>query len=231
MSNSPGSSAAAFFDVDGTLVDATIAHYLRYFMLRRLPRWRGRLWELSFLLRCVYYLLLDRIDRGKFNVVFYRNYRNLPAREIKAFAVDCERDVIAPRLIADAANCLATHRRNGFRIVLVSGSTDFILQPLANRLAVDHMEATKLCESTGCFTGEIDGPPIVTTEKAQRVRRYAREAGIDLSKSHAYGDSTADLKMLEAVGFPHAVNPDRKLRRVALARGWPIHDWSTAHTK
>ena len=88
------------------------------------------------------------------------------------------------------------------------------------------MLACSLVESDGVFTGELGGPPIGEEEKVRQVRRYAEENGIDLSQSYAYGDSIADLPMLEAVGMPHAVNPDRALKAVARARGWPMHEWT-----
>ena len=77
---------AAFFDVDGTLCDTTIVHYYRYFKLRRLSPLAGKLWYSTFLMKCVYYLLLDTFDRPRLHVVFYRNYAALPTAEIKAQA-------------------------------------------------------------------------------------------------------------------------------------------------
>ena len=87
-----GGRAAAFFDVDGTLIDSTIVHYYRYFMSRRLSPARYAAWYVWFHLKCAYYLVLDRIDRTRFNVAFYRNYGGLPAARIKSWAGDCFRE-------------------------------------------------------------------------------------------------------------------------------------------
>ena len=65
-------------------------------------------------------------------------------------------------------------------------------------------------------------------EKANRIRRFADAGGIDLSLSHAYGDSIADLPMLESVGHPHVVNPDKALAATAKSRNWPMHRWTVA---
>lgn len=219
---------AAFFDVDGTLCDTTIAHYYRYFMLRRLSPMAGRLWYSMFLMKCVYYLLLDQFDRQRLNVLFYRNYMGLSAAEIKAQAADCHQQVFRPRCFDQALECIKEHHSAGRAIVLVTGSLDFIIEPLAMEIRADAVIAARLIESNGCFTGELDGPPIGGIEKGRRMRDLAQERGIDLSRSHAYGDSMADLPMLEAVGFPHAVNPDRGLRKTAHHRGWPTHHWIVA---
>ena len=217
---------AAFFDVDGTLADTTIAHYYRYFMLQRLSPLRGKLWHAGFWVKCGYYLWLDRRDRLRLNVVFYRNYGGLPTAEIKAHAGECYRQVLVPRFYPQAAACIEEHRRAGRVIVLVTGSLDFLVEPLAREIGATSVLAASLVESNGRFTGELNGPPIGTAEKASRIRRLAEREGIDLSRSFAYGDSAADLPMLEAVGHPQVVNPDRALAAAAKARAWPVHRWT-----
>lgn len=220
------SGAAAFFDVDGTLVGATIVHYYVYFRRRRMTRVVGSLWYGAYLIKCGYYVVLDRFNRSTFNRVFYRDYAGLPADEIKAMARGCYDDVVQPRLFTDGAAILAAHCAAGCRPVLVTGSLDFIVAPLAVGLGVDDVIAPSLIESEGRFTGELDGPPIGEEQKALRIRQYAEKYAIDLDSSHAYGDSLADLPMLELVGSPHAVNPDRGLARIAESRGWPTHKWT-----
>lgn len=214
--------------MDGTLIDSTIAHYFRYFMFRRLPPLRAKLWYVGFLIRCGYYMALDRVDRGRLNVVFYRNYAGLPVEEIKSLAADCFHEEITPRRFIEADACIEEHRRAGRAIVLVTGSLDFIIEPLAKDVGASSVLAASLEERDGRFTGELTGPPVGTEEKARRMREFAAANGIDLAQSHAYGDSTADLPMLDAVGFPHAVNPDRKLAAAGRARGWPIHHWNVS---
>lgn len=217
---------AVFFDVDGTLVATTIVHYYIYFRRRRMSSFWGGIWSTLYLLKCAYYLVLDKISRSYLNVVFYRSYGGLEVGKIKALVPDCHRDVIKPRRFRQAADCIADHRAAGRRIVLVTGSIDFIVEPLAGELAVDDVLAPALIESDGRFTGALDGPPIGEVEKARRVRRFAEESDIDLTQCYAYGDSIADLPMLEAVGHPNTVNPDRALGAVARSRGWPTHRWT-----
>ena len=99
----PPGRAAAFFDVDGTLVQTTIVHYYMYFRRQRMSPLLSALWTTAFFAKCGYYFILDKISRSRLNVVFYRNYAGLPAARIKAQAADCYRDVIKPRQFDQAA--------------------------------------------------------------------------------------------------------------------------------
>lgn len=218
-------TTAAFFDVDGTLCDTTIAHYFRYFMLRRLSPLRAHLWYAGFLAKCGYYMLLDRVDRERVNVLFYRNYAGLPVAEIKAQAEECERAVSLPRWYDDSSKCVSENRSAGRRVVLVTGSLDFVVAPLAKRIGGADVLAAKLIESGGRFTGRLEGRPLCGTRKADLMREYAETNNIDLAQSHAYGDSIADLPMLETVGHANVVNPDKRLAAIAAARNWPVHRW------
>ncbi len=226
-SDSGSARQAAIFDVDGTITATTIVDYYAYFRRRRMGPLAGRLWYAAFLVKCLYYLVLDKIDRSRLNIVFYRSYAGLSTVDIRALVQDCHRDVIHPRRFVQASDCIAKHREAGRRIVFVTGSIDFIITPLAEDLSVDDVMAPSLVESNGMFTGDLNGPPIGMEEKARRIHAFAEAQGIDLSQSYAYGDSIADLPMLETVGFPRAVNPDKALAARASKRGWPVLHWTT----
>lgn len=219
-------NSAAFFDVDGTLVDRTIVDYYIYFRKRLMSPVQAVFWHPLYLLKCVAYLLLDAVDRNRFNRVFYADYRGLPAEKTKSFAADCFRDVIRSRVFPGAREAVAEHVRGERQIVLVTGSLDFIMRPVAEDFRSAELIAASLVESNGLFTGRLTGPPIGHEEKARRILEFAANRGIDLDTSYAYGDSVADLPMLETVGFPNAVNPDGRLRKIAEARGWPVHRWT-----
>jgi fatty acyl-CoA reductase len=91
----------------------------------------------------------------------------------------------------------------------------------------DFVYAAELVEKEGRFTGKLKGMAASNTEKADRMQEYARVHGVSLADSLAFGDSIADLPMLEIAGQPHAVNPDSRLKAIATKRGWPILQWST----
>jgi phosphoserine phosphatase len=82
-------------------------------------------------------------------------------------------------------------------------------------------------DASGRYTGRLVGGIMHGSGKAKAVADKAAEHGIDLIECHAYSDSINDLPLLESVGYPHAVNPERELRRIAHARGWPVHELRT----
>ncbi len=220
--------AAAFFDVDGTLVGRNIVHHYVYIRRRLLPRLVRDLWTGAFLAKAPYYLVLDKVSRSRLNISFFRNYRGLRGDAVRGCAQACFEDVIRPHLFGEAGGRIAEEQAAGRRIVLVTGSINFLIEPLARFLGADDMVAPGLVERDGRFTGDLDGPPIGEAEKAKRIRDYAQREGVDLAASSAYGDSIADLPMLEAVGHPHVVNPDRALASTARQRGWPVLHWAVA---
>ena len=225
------SKCAAFFDVDGTLIDTTIVHYFVYFRVKRSSRLERILWAPWFACKCAAYLVLDKINREFLNTLFYRNYAGLPAKEIKSAAADCIRAVCDARWLAGAKETIGKHLNSRHEIVLVTGSLDFLMAPLADELGGATVFAATLEERDGRFTGRLVGRPMIADEKQRRIAELASRRGLDLAQCHAYADSSADLPMLEAVGFPHAVNPDRKLRRLARRRGWPIHEWPVENSQ
>jgi phosphoserine phosphatase len=96
-----------------------------------------------------------------------------------------------------------------------------VVEPIGELLGADAVVATRMQIADGRYTGEIDYYAYAEN-KAAAMRRLAEEHEYDLSRSYAYSDSITDVHMLEAVGNPYAVNPDRELRRQANARGWPV---------
>lgn len=220
--------AAAFFDVDGTLVAGNIVTYgvaLRTAEMSRLGRW---LWILAFLPRVPVYLALDAVSRPAFQRAFYRLYRGIPPAALEARVDRLFEEHVAPRIRAEAEARVNDHRRRGDRIVLVTGSITPIVTPLAERLGADAVLAPGLEERDGAFTGALARPPIAGPAKAAALTEWARDAAVDLERSSAYGDSLDDVPMLERVGHAAVVNPGRRLKRLARARGWEILEWGVA---
>lgn len=130
-------------------------------------------------------------------------------------------EVISPLIYSEALELMHDHRAAGRIICIVSSSPVEIVEPLAHMLRVDHFIATRSKVVDGKYTGEIEfyayGP-----HKVEAIEDLAAELDIDLTRSFAYSDSITDLPLLEAVGNPVAVNPDKDLRRVATERGWMV---------
>lgn len=235
----PISASAAFFDVDGTVVSTHIVHQyvgVRRFLAERYGGVARRLahpfWLAGFWLRCVRYLYLDRVSRTRMNIAFYRNYTGLDVEQVREVAGNCFERVLKPNLFVDALRCVREHLSVGRRVVLVTGSVDFLIEPLARHFGSSladagsvELLARTLEVSNGRFTGALDGPPIGEEEKAAQVCRYADRAGIDLGQCYAYGDSVADVPMLELVGMPVAVNADKGLTEIARQRRWRCESW------
>ena len=133
--------------------------------------------------------------------------------------------VIEPILYEEALDLMAIHRAEGRLIFLVSASPVEIVEPLAEYLGVDEAIASRAeVDDAGRYTGGMDsyayGPV-----KADIIRELAEREGLNLAGSYAYSDSYTDLPMLETVGHPVAVNPDRVLARVARDREWEIRQF------
>jgi HAD superfamily hydrolase (TIGR01490 family) len=220
-----GPAALAFFDVEGVVLDTTIAHFYAWLRTRDMPELDRLVWSAGLAVRVPGWLQADRRSRAAFNRRFYRLYRDLPARELRAQAAEALPDFIQPRVQHEAVRRIRAHRRHGDRVVLMTGALDFLVDSL--RHLGDELVAARLVERLGRFTGELAEPPLTADGRASLAARLAAEQGLDLADCHAYGDSIADLPLLELVGHPHAVNPDFRLGREARRRGWPVEEWTT----
>ncbi|CAM6028149.1 unnamed protein product [Sphagnum balticum] len=222
-----GPLKAAFFDVDGTITRTNVV--LAYFAVRmsELPLFLKLFWVPWFALKGIFYLLIDRIDRALFNRVFYRSYNGRSTSLKDAMAALIYKKYYKPRIFNGAVELIQQLKERGYKIVFVTGALDFQIAPLALDLGADFVYAAELVEKEGRFTGKLKGMAASNTEKADRMQEYARVHGVSLADSLAFGDSIADLPMLEIAGQPHAVNPDSRLKAIATKRGWPILQWST----
>ena len=218
-------ATAAFFDVDGTLVDSDIVRYavgIRTAGMTPPLRW---LWTAAFMPRIPYYLALDRKSRAAFQRALYRIYQGLSTDDLAERAEALFRHHIEPRVYPAARARVTEHRRKGHRVVLVSGSVEAIVRPLAESVAVRDVLAPRLEAVDGRLTGALEGPPLSGGQKAAAVASFAQAEEIDLEASFGYADSPDDVPMLEAVGRPAVVNPGRRLLETALARGWDVYRW------
>jgi HAD superfamily hydrolase (TIGR01490 family) len=217
---------AAFFDLDKTVIArASMLAFGRPFYEQGMISRRT-------VLRAAYaqavYVLLgageDRLSRLRESVlVLTQGWDQARVREIVQEALD---RVLEPIIYREALDLIADHRAAGRLIVIVSAAPEEVAEPLGRYLGADAVIATQArVDSEGRYTGEIEryayGP-----YKAEAMRELAAERGIDLGRSFAYTDSYTDLPMLEAVGVPVAVNPDRVLLRLARERGFAVLQFS-----
>jgi len=146
--------------------------------------------------------------------------RGWPLDRVEAVA-EVVADRLADRVAPYVPALLEQHRRDGIATVLATTTPEALIRPLADRLGFDDVIATRYAARDGRFTGRLDGSFVWSFGKLAAVRSWAADHGVDLAESFAYSDSVFDVPLLGAVGHPYAVNPDLRLRAVALARRWP----------
>ncbi|MBT8214823.1 MAG: HAD-IB family hydrolase [Acidimicrobiia bacterium] len=142
--------------------------------------------------------------------------------EIESLVNETIHDIAEPLVFAEALFLIDEHTRAGRTVYIVSASPEEIVRPLARYVGVDNVIATRVrTDPEGRFIPELE-TYVMGEGKLEAIRDVAARNGVDLDKSFAYSDSVTDLPMLELVGNPVAVNPDRDLRKVAEEKEWPI---------
>jgi HAD superfamily hydrolase (TIGR01490 family) len=218
------SNSVVFYDFDGTLASSNVV--TRYaFFAKHHPSRIAAAWRYGKVLAGVpLWLGLDAVSRRLFNEVFYRQYRGLRHDWLVSQSEALLEEEIRPKIFAGTKRLLDRDRAQGRRLVLVSGGFDFDLAPCLREFAFDGLISNRLEFVNGVATGRVIAPLLAEQEKVNAIRRYCAEYNVDAACAKAYSDSFSDLPMLEAVGSPAAVNPDRRLRKIALERGWPVLD-------
>jgi HAD superfamily hydrolase (TIGR01490 family) len=213
---------AAFFDLDKTVIArASMVAFGR-------PLYRGGLINRRTVLRALYgqlvYLHLgaseERLERIRESVLkLTRGWSQTRIKEIVAEALE---QIVEPIIYAEAADLIEEHKEAGRLVVIVSASPEEIVLPLGRYLGADQVIASRArLDEQGRYTGSMEFYAYGEF-KAEAMRSLASREGIDLSESYAYTDSYTDLPMLEAVGHPVAVNPDRVLARYAREHEYEI---------
>lgn len=223
---------AAFFDLDKTLLPGS-----SLFPLAR-EMYRQRYFTVRDLLRMgtdqIRYRALGTEAEGPMERARAASLGAIAGRsrdEVIEFGRSVAREELLPRLYPQAVELLSRHKLAGREVYIASSSPEDYIALLAEQLGMDGVIGTRAECVDGRYTGELDGPMVHGPEKARRVRELAERRGIDLARSHAYSDSVNDVPMLELVGNPVAMNPDRRLAVVARRRGWQILDYRIARRR
>ncbi|MGI8575541.1 MAG: HAD family hydrolase [Egibacteraceae bacterium] len=217
--------SAAFFDLDKTVVarSSTLAF--------RRELYREGLITRAIVVKSAYaslaYQLLgandERMERSRETLLALT--KGWDATRLQRLVRETLQEVIDPLIYEEALELFDEHRDAGRDLYLVSASGVEVVVPLAEYIGVPHVLATRSrIDESGCYDGALDFY-CYGENKAVAMREEADRRGIDLAASYAYSDSMTDLPMLELVGHPTAVNPDRELRAVALERDWPVRDF------
>lgn len=212
---------AAFFDLDKTIVarSSPLALGRSFFKEGLISR--------SSLMKSLYAQLMFQLmgaDEDKMERMRQEAAKLTAGWEqdkVRSVVTEVLEEVMSPLIYSEALELMHDHRAAGRLVCIVSSSPEEVVEPLAKMLYVDRFIATKPKIVEGKYTGELEfyayGP-----QKAEAIKALAEDLDLDLEGSYAYSDSVTDLPMLEAVGNPVVVNPDKALRRLATEKGWQV---------
>ncbi len=228
-SSAPGPAAhtgqpvrtAAFFDLDKTVIakSSTLAFSKPFFdqgLLNRRAVLKSSYAQFLFLMSGADHDQMDRMRTYLTDMC-----TGWDVEQVRSVVGETLHEIVDPLVFAEAANLIADHKLCGRDVVVVSASGEEIVAPIARALGATHAMATRMVAEDGKYTGEV-AFYCFGEGKAEAIRELAAREGYALEHCYAYSDSITDLPMLESVGHPSVVNPDRGLRKEAAAREWPV---------
>jgi putative phosphoserine phosphatase/1-acylglycerol-3-phosphate O-acyltransferase len=221
-----GPSTAAFFDLDGTIiegysVEGMYRDRLKHFDIGPGELGRSALAALDMRFRRA---PLDELVGVAFEALAGRTEDDLSELGERVFRQD-----VASRIYPQARQLVRAHRKAGHQVVIATSATPFQANPVAADMGFDAVLCTRPKVRAGTLTGDVDGDVPWGPGKARMVAAYAQRKGIDLAGSFAYSNGTEDVPMLKAVGHPRPLNPDPGLADVAHTRGWPVTSLEPPH--
>jgi HAD superfamily hydrolase (TIGR01490 family) len=216
----------AAFDLEHTLLASNVVDAYAWLASRHLPANRRAALVADLVKDAPTLLRLDRRDRGDFLRTFYRRYEGAPVDRLAADAWELFHRQLLTRAYPAGFARVRHHRRLGHRTLLITGALDVVVAPLEPLF--DDIVCAHLGVEDGRFTGRLEELPPTGEARALLLADYASDHGLSLDQSVAYADSSSDLAMLEAVGFPVAVNPEARLAAIARRRGWHVEHWEKA---
>jgi HAD superfamily hydrolase (TIGR01490 family) len=217
----------AAFDLENTLIASNVVASYAWLATRHLRADDRLRFVARTLAEAPRLLALDRRDRGDFLRYFYRRFEDAPIEQLDEDSVEMFSDLIITKSFPAAIRRVREHRALGHRTLLITGALDFVVAPL--RPLFDDVVCASLEPTVnGRYAGELRMVPPTGEARAQAMSDYAGAEGISLAESVAYADSSSDLPMLEAVGFPVAVNPETRLAAIARKRGWLVEHFAKA---
>jgi HAD superfamily hydrolase (TIGR01490 family) len=218
----------AAFDLENTLIASNVVESFSWLATRRLGRDDRMRFVVKTLAEAPGLLALDRKDRGDFLRAFYRRYEGAPIAQLEEDAGELLAELILTKGFPAGFRRVREHRALGHRTVLITGALDIVVEQNLRPLFDEIICARMAPAPDGTWTGELTHAPPTGEARAMLMQEYAEAEGLRLEEAVAYADSASDLPMLEAVGFPVAVNPETRLSAIARKRGWLVEHWAKA---
>jgi HAD superfamily hydrolase (TIGR01490 family) len=217
-------AAAAFYDLEGTLVSTNLVHTLGFYAKNQPGLVRSLGMSAATLLSLPLFAITDQYSRKVFNDLYFKRYKGISEDRLRFLAEGLFEQVLKPAVFPGTYELLEKSRRLGLRQVVVTGALDISVKPLMKHLSITEYVANRLEFVNGIATGRLLPPVMAAATKASWIRTFAEREALSLGDSFAYSDSMSDLPMLSVVGHPAACNPDFRLRQTALHHDWPVLD-------
>lgn len=217
----------AAFDLENTLIASNVVASYSWLATRRLPTSDRLRFAVRTLAEAPGLLALDRRDRSDFLRHFYRRFDRASVEELTEDAQEMFSHLLLTKSFPAAIRRVRRHRELGHRTVLITGALDVAIGPL-KPLFDDVVCGELATRPNGTYRGELIDVPPTGESRAQALIDYAAANDFELDNAVAYADASSDLAMLEAVGFPVAVNPEARLAALARKRGWLVENFPKA---
>ncbi len=215
-------STAAFFRVEGTLLERTSMHAAAW-LVSNAAGVGERVARLGNVALAAPLRMAGEMTTGATATrMTWMGVRGMTEDRLAVLAEEYFEKFVDGETLEVGADLLKDAKKQGRRIVLISDNLDWIIAPFAEQLGADDVICNRLEIRRGKATGRLDEPVVGGNVAGQWARAFAKEHSVDLERSWAYGASAADGLLLSAIGQPCAVNPDRQLRRLARDHHWPV---------
>jgi HAD superfamily hydrolase (TIGR01490 family) len=220
-----GNRVAAFFDLDKTVIakSSTLAFSRPFFqegLINRRAVLKSAYAQFVFMLAGAD---ADQMDRMRSHITAL--CQGWDVEQVRSIVEETLHDIVDPLVYKEATQLITDHRSEGHDVVVVSASGEELVAPISDMVGATRSVGTRMVVADGRYSGEIDFY-CAGENKAIAIKQLAQKHGYDLEDCFAYSDSVTDLPLLEAVGHPTVVNPDRGLRKIAAQRGWPVLTFS-----
>lgn len=210
----------AIFDLDNTLISNDSDH-----------SWGDFLVEKGVVDKHVYKQANDKFyedyKQGNFDIYAYLDFSlapfsSLPLTQLHALHAEFMEKKVEAMLLPKSFELIKHHQDLGHILIIITATNRFITEPIAKRLGIPHILATEGEMVDGKFTGKVAGVPCYREGKVTRLNEWLNTNEYSLNGSYFYSDSFSDVPLLERVTYPHAVDPDEKLKLHARERNWPV---------
>jgi len=219
-----GPQIGAFFDFDGTIIYGYSATtYLRE-QIRRGDIKPTQLVELT---KTMVEFGLGNMGFSAMMTVASQYLQGIDEAEYQEFARKLYKKHIAKLIYPESRALIEAHLRKGHTVAIISAATPYQVVPAAKELGVEHVKCSDLEVVNGKFTGAVLKPTCYGMGKVDAAERLGEEFDIDMQQSYFYSDSDEDIQLLEYVGKPRPLNPNKRLRSIASGRGWPVQDFNS----